>query len=108
MLRETRPERSKRQHCEEQAACIPPVSSTPEQERRREQEEGSGRALRRRLGEPDSELGAAQEMTPEQEAQFARSLAEEDRAAAVLLEAEVVEKALGQKDGSKRRRGDPG
>ncbi len=108
VLRETRTKRSKRLHCEEQAACISPVCSTPEQERRREQEGDSGRALRRRLGEPDSELGAAQEMTPEQEAQFAQSLAEEDRAAAEQLEAEVVEKALGQKDGNKRRRRDPG
>jgi hypothetical protein len=61
-------------------------------------------------------------MTPEQEARFAQTLAEEDRVAAERLEAEaaaiaaalewleaeVPEKALGQKDGSKRRRRDPG
>ena len=108
VLRETRTERSKRLRCEEQAACISPVCSTPEQERQREQEGDSGRALRLRLGELGSELGAAQEMTPEHEEQFAQSLAEEDRAVAEPHEAEVVEKDLGQKDGSKRRRRDPG
>ena len=98
VLTQTRTERSKRLHCEGQAACISPVCSTPEQERRQEQEGDSGRALRRRLGVLYDEPAASQGMTPEEEARFARTLAEEDRAAA----------GLGQKDGSKRRRKDPG
>jgi hypothetical protein len=98
VLTETRTERSKRLHCEEQAACISPVCSTPELERRQEQEGDSGRAPRRRLGVLYDEPAASQGMTPEEEARFVRTLAEEDRAAA----------GLGQKDGSKRRRKDPG
>ena len=107
-LRETRTERSKRLHCEEQSACIPPVCSTPEQERRQEQEGDSGRALRRRLGVPDGEQDAPPEMTPEEEARFAQALAEEGRAAAVRLETGEAIQEMGQKDRSKRRRRDPG
>jgi hypothetical protein len=108
LLRETKAERSKRIHCEEQSACILPVCSTLEQERRQEQEGASGRALRRRLGVLDSELGASPEMTSEEAARFAQAMAEEDRVAAELLESGDAKKTKGQQDGSKRRRRDPG